>query len=67
MNRKATQKMIDYAKGISEWVPEKMPDSDDFLVISSYINRNVSGYHKALERENYAYMASNYRGEYFDL
>lgn len=40
MNRKATQKMIDYAKGINEWVKEKMPDTDDFDAISAYIDRN---------------------------
>ena len=40
--------MIDYAKDISEWVAETIPNSDDFLVISAYIDRNVSAYRDAI-------------------
>ena len=52
MNRKATQKMIDYAKYISEWVGEKMPESDDFQVIGDYINRNKEYYRNQINELN---------------
>ena len=52
MNRKATQKMIDYAKYISEWVGEKMPNSDDFQVIGDYINRNKEYYRNQINELN---------------
>ena len=39
--RKATQKMMDYASDINEFVSEKMPNTDDFAIISAYISRNV--------------------------
>ena len=52
MNRKATQKMIDYAKYISEWVGEKMPDSDDFQLIGDYINRNKEYYRNQINELN---------------
>ena len=63
MSRKATQKMIDYAQDISEWVVERMPNSDDFLVISAYIDRNVSAYRDAIgkwQAEIDAMMSSRY-------
>ena len=61
MNRKATEKMIRYARDISEWVHEIAPDSDDFAVISDYISRNKPLYQKALQEEKWyweAYMDS---------
>lgn len=44
IHRKATEKMLAYSREISEWVAEKLPETDDFYVIYAYINRNVHSY-----------------------
>ena len=50
-NRKATDKMMQYAEWISEWVAEKLPETDDFTVISCYISRNKPMYQATLQQE----------------
>lgn len=67
MSKKATQKMIDYAKGINEWVKEKMPDTDDFDAVSAYIDRNKDEYRLELELDSFGRLASSYRGDTLDL
>lgn len=58
LNGLATLKMMDYARDISKWVSEPLPESYNFVVIQSYIDRNKEKYQKAvqqwkLEQENY--------------
>jgi len=52
--RKATQKMLDYAKVISEWVSEELPETDDFDAYHSYISRNKPEYKRQINNmQNY--------------
>lgn len=55
IRRKATAKMLTYARNISEWVGEKLPESDDFEEIRGYISRNKGCYQEQIRELNLRY------------
>lgn len=57
IGRKATEKMLNYAKDISECVIEPLPKTDDFYIIYNYISRNKNAYQMQVEERQLDYEA----------
>lgn len=57
IGRKATEKMLNYAKDISECVIEPLPKTDDFYIIYNYISRNKNAYQMQMEERQLDYEA----------
>lgn len=57
IGRKATEKMLNYAKDISECVIEPLPKTDDFILIYNYISRNKNAYQMQMEERQLDYEA----------
>lgn len=55
IGRKATEKMLNYAKDISEYVLEPLPKTDDFYAIYNYIGRNKDIYQMQMEERQLDY------------